>query len=95
MDREQLKIHEKERERLIEKWKEVKARQLVFSENAFVCPLCKRPFEEHDIANKKETLIREFNEGKAKELEDINRQGASEKVNIERLKKIFYRIMRT
>lgn len=63
------------RYQLIEEWKRINDSEITFSENDFICPVCKRPFEIDDIEKKKNEMIENFNLDKARRLEDNNRKG--------------------
>jgi DNA repair exonuclease SbcCD ATPase subunit len=64
-------------------WDEENARILLFDENEFVCPACKRPLETSDIDTRKEELTRSFNESKVKKLDMISYRGKTNKEDIE------------
>ena len=68
---------------LRERWYEENARQLVFSESDFVCPICKRPFDLADVEAKKAEMTANFNAGKAKKLAEISAEGKKNKALIE------------
>lgn len=78
---------EKENEELRKKWREENKKELTFDESLFVCPVCKRPFEEADIEVKKEEMLRNFNFEKAETLKKITAQGKENNQRIEELKK--------
>ncbi len=73
------------REALLKEWREINARQLVFDENAFVCPTCGRQLEIDDIERKQGEMTAKFNARKAAELEENNRKG---KANKERMNEV-------
>ncbi len=71
--------------------------QLEIDKHQFTCPTCKRAFEDADIEQKKAELTKNFNINKAKQLEEINKQGKALKENqkqinneIEELQKNFF-----
>lgn len=81
-----LAVHEGELERLkghkevlINEWREINARQLVFDDNAFVCPTCGRQLEIDDIERKQGEMTAKFNTRKAADLEENNRKGQATK----------------
>jgi chromosome segregation ATPase len=78
---------EKENEELRERWKEENKKELTFDESLFICPVCKRPFEEADIEAKKEEMLKNFNFEKAETLKKITAQGKENNRKIEELKK--------
>jgi DNA repair exonuclease SbcCD ATPase subunit len=78
---------EKENEELRERWRKENKKELTFDENLFVCPVCKRPFEEADIEAKKEEMLKNFNFEKAETLKKITAQGKENNKKIEELKK--------
>ncbi len=65
------------------KYTNAKSAELIFDENMFVCPTCKREFEASDVESKKQELIENFNSDKAKKLEQINNDGVSKKKKVE------------
>lgn len=67
------------REALLKEWREINARQLVFDENAFVCPTCGRQLEIDDIERKQGEMTAKFNARKAADLGEINRKGDANK----------------
>lgn len=77
---------EKELEELREKWNLINQEQLHIPEDSFICPTCKRPFEEHDIELKKNEMIENFNQNKLKRLNDISSTGKRKKEMLEKIK---------
>lgn len=67
------------KETLIKEWREINARQLVFDDNAFVCPTCGRQLEIDDIERKQGEMTEKFNARKATDLEANNRKGQAMK----------------
>lgn len=67
------------KENLIKEWREINARQLVFDDNAFVCPTCGRQLEIDDIERKQGEMTEKFNARKAADLEANNRKGQAMK----------------
>ncbi len=60
-------------------WSAINAEQLVFNENEFHCPACKREFENQNVEAKKEELTRNFNENKNKRLASNQQNGTTTK----------------
>lgn len=67
------------------KYSEVNASQITFNPNEFVCPTCKRSFDESDIDQKQQEMTEAFNKNKASELTKINTEGKSIKPELEKL----------
>lgn len=63
------------RNELIANWKTINAESLVFDENEFICPTCKRPFDEGEIAIRKAEMIENFNGNKTRRLARNNELG--------------------
>ena len=63
------------RYQLIEEWKRINDSEITFSENDFICPVCKRPLDVDDIEKKKNEMIENFNLEKARRLEENNKKG--------------------
>lgn len=78
----QLAEYNKKRSDLIVKWDAENAKQLVFNENDFCCPTCKRAFDVLDIETKQAEMTNNFNETKANALLEINTAGKNVKVLI-------------
>ncbi|WP_023625329.1 hypothetical protein [Clostridium tyrobutyricum] len=57
------------------KWFDENKKVFELPENAKVCPLCKRPFDEEDIESHRQELEANFNQNKAKILTDISQKG--------------------
>jgi len=72
-----------EKTKLTKKWEEINAEQLTFNDNDFCCPSCQRPFEDGDVASKKEQLTQNFNTDKARRLKDVTDRGTALKTEIE------------
>ncbi|MDP4143222.1 MAG: AAA family ATPase [Bacillota bacterium] len=77
---------EKEIIDLREKWNRINQETLVIPEDSFICPTCKRPFEEHDVEDKKHEMTENFNLNKAKKLSEINDTGKKQKGRLEGIK---------
>ena len=67
-------------------WAYENSKELVFNDNAFHCPTCKREFESGDVESKKAVLLDNFKKDKAAKLADINAKGLKLKGEIEVLK---------
>lgn len=80
---QELSALKQRRELLLEEWKEIKGRELVFDEHVFVCPTCKRPLDDSDIEIQKEQMTIDFNASKARMLEDNKANGLAVKASIE------------
>ncbi|OJX83346.1 MAG: hypothetical protein BGP01_03330 [Paludibacter sp. 47-17] len=70
---------------LREKWKTIKAEELIFDEHAFKCPTCERLLEAADIDAKQQELTAKFNTSKTQRLEANKTEGLAV---VERLKSI-------
>lgn len=85
-------IERQNKERLSEidalrgEWKKVFESQIHFSDGQFVCPTCKRPFDEGDIETKKVELTEQFNTSKESALQEITSEGQTLKANLEKYK---------
>jgi DNA repair protein SbcC/Rad50 len=66
---------EKRQEELRKQWATVDAETLVFDEQQFCCPTCKRAYDESDIESKKEEMLLNFNTNKSTRLEQIVQDG--------------------
>lgn len=74
------------RNELIATWKSINAESLVFDDNEFICPTCKRPFDEGEIAIRKAEMIENFNEDKTRRLarnNELGKQNNEDKVKAE------------
>lgn len=69
--------------KLRSEWASENSKELVFNDNDFHCPTCKREFESGDVESKKAVLIDNFKNDKAKKLADINTKGLKLKGEIE------------
>lgn len=69
-------------EKFREKWNEVNESTIVFDENEFACPTCKRTFDYDTIESKKAELTDNFNKNKAKELEYLTLRGKEMNIQI-------------
>lgn len=56
-------------------WTKVNESTLIFSDDEFICPACKRPFETDDIEAKKGEMTQRFNKSKTDKLEAITNIG--------------------
>lgn len=68
---------------LAKKWESISNETLVFNDNDFHCPACKRAFEEGDITSKKELLTKNFNTDKARRLKDVTDRGTETKQQLD------------
>lgn len=67
-------------------WNEENSKELVFNDNQFCCPACKREFEAADIDVKKAELSSNFQKDKQEKLSQIQEKGkslAADKLNAE------------
>lgn len=74
------------RNELIANWKSINSESLVFDDNEFICPTCKRPFDEGEIAIRKAEMIENFNEDKTRRLarnNELGKQNNEDKVKAE------------
>lgn len=67
------------------KYSEVNASQITFNPNEFVCPTCKRDFDDQDVDHKQQEMTEAFNNNKVSELSNINAKGKSLKAELEKL----------
>lgn len=72
--------------KLREDWGVINQETLDIKEDDFICPTCRRAFEENDIETKKQEMIENFNQNKAKKLSSINLTGKQKKERLEELK---------
>lgn len=63
------------RVKLIDDWKAVNARRLIFGDNDFTCPTCQRPLDPYAIEAKQAEMTAAFNKRKADELAEIDKNG--------------------
>ena len=77
----------KKNELLRAEWQGINESILTFNDAEFCCPTCKRAYEKGDIESKKESLIANFNQNKVEKLNEIHRQGTTNKGLIEQLGK--------
>lgn len=68
---------------LREKWNKENEKELVFDENQFTCPTCKRVHDADDVEAKKAEMTENFNTNKTKELQYINEVGLGTRGKIE------------
>ena len=73
--REHLEERQKRIAELRTQWSEIKARQIQFDPNEFVCPTCKRQFDIEDIEKKQAELEGNFNLKKAADLKANTEEG--------------------
>lgn len=67
------------------KWTETNASQIGFNPNEFICPTCKRSFDESDIDQKQNEMTEAFNTNKVNKLQEIGLEGKGYKDECERL----------
>lgn len=77
---------ENKMDELRNKWSSVNDEVLTFNDEDFVCPTCRRPFEANDIESKKQEMIENFNQDKARRLTSINENGKALSVKVNQLK---------
>lgn len=81
--RRELETLTKRREELLEQWRSINARRLVFDENEFICPTCKRRFEIEEIESRQQEITENFNRRNTADLEENNRRGKENKARME------------
>ena len=77
-----------ELENLRAEWIQENETKLIFDENQFICPSCKRPLDEKNIQETKETLTKNFNAYKANNLSRIVGKSDVIKDNLVGLRKV-------
>lgn len=80
-----IKDTEEEMQKLREEWGVINQETLHIPEESFICPTCKRAFEEHDIEAKRQEMTENFNQSKAKKLNKINTIGKQHKDRLEKI----------
>lgn len=68
---------------LRKKWLEINASEPVFSDDAFICPTCRRPLKTEDIEEKKAEMTENFNRDKAARLSANQKDGVAAKAEVE------------
>ena len=81
--RRELETLTKRREELLEQWRSINGRRLVFDESEFICPTCKRRFEIEEIESRQQEITENFNRRNAADLEENNRRGKENKLRME------------
>ena len=81
--RRELETLTKRREELLEQWRSINGRRLVFDESEFICPTCKRRFEIEEIESRQQEITENFNRRNAADLEENNRRGKENKARME------------
>ena len=81
--RRELETLAKRREELLEQWRSINGRRLVFDESEFICPTCKRRFEIEEIESRQQEITENFNRRNAADLEENNRRGKENKARME------------
>lgn len=66
-------------------WREINSSRPSFNEDAFICPMCRRPLETEDIEAKKEEMVENFNRDKAAKLNANKEAGLATKEEVESL----------
>lgn len=89
---EGIKTKQAKADELRNKWREENAKEIEFDEKKFECPTCKRLHEDSDIEDLKESMLKNFNEEKARKLADISTKGKSLKNEIEHLQSLINNI---
>jgi DNA repair protein SbcC/Rad50 len=74
---------ETERAKLRDQWSAENQKELVFNDDQFCCPTCKRSYEADDVESKKEELKVNFNSSKTEELKRIKDRGDVVSENIQ------------
>lgn len=72
-----------ERETLLAEWREFKNAILVFDDDNFICPTCRRALDETDIEEKKAKMTAEFNANVSRHLANNKARGLENKAAIE------------
>ena len=54
--RREVEVCTDRRAELIKQWQSINARKLVFDENEFICPTCKRRFEIEEIESRQQEI---------------------------------------
>nr|DAH15481.1 MAG TPA: chromosome partition protein [Caudoviricetes sp.] len=81
--RREIEVCTDRRAELIKQWQSINARKLVFDENEFICPTCKRRFEIEEIESRQQEITENFNRRNAADLEENNRRGKENKLRME------------
>lgn len=81
--RREVEVCTDRRAELIKQWQSINARKLVFDENEFICPTCKRRFEIEEIESRQQEITENFNRRNAADLEENNRRGKENKARME------------
>lgn len=68
---------------LRKRWMEINVSEPVFSDEAFICPTCRRPLEVEDIEAKKAEMTENFNRDKAARLSANQKDGVEAKAEVE------------
>lgn len=78
-------LNEKRLAELREEWRTINAEQLTFPEGAFQCPTCNRLLEVGDIEQKQSELTENFNQSKAKKIDDNKSKGLAVSTRIKEI----------
>lgn len=79
-----LEADQKAIETLRQDWTEENARRLIFTDDEFICPTCKREYEAGDINDMKVKMTDSFMESKRVKLGEIDAQGLEVKARIQK-----------
>lgn len=82
-----VKVLENSTKDLRDKWYEENAKVFELPENAKVCPLCKRPFDEEDIESHRQELEENFKQNKAEILKSIKSEGKRKSEELKKFQK--------
>lgn len=74
-----------ENDRIRQDWVKINESEIVFNDQEFSCPTCKREFDADKIENSKIELTKNFNSNKIKKLDEINKVGIKNKERIDEL----------
>ncbi|WP_446897465.1 DUF2813 domain-containing protein [Clostridium sp. LBM24168] len=82
-----IKTLESSTKDLRDKWYEENEKVFELPENAKVCPLCKRPFDEEDIEGHRQELEGNFRQNKAEILKSIKSEGKRKSAELKKFQK--------
>lgn len=74
-----------DKQSLVERYNLLMAETFQFDEEKCVCPTCKRKLDQSDIESQKETLLKNFNNNRVKQVDEINQKGTKINSDIEKL----------
>lgn len=78
----------KENEALKQDYAKIKPEEIVIDDSEFICPTCKQSLQVEDIEQKKQSMIENFNNQKAKKIAEINNKGMANAENIKQLEAV-------